>query len=76
MAILYAIIVIAAIVGLIAGLTRVVVTAAIWFVIGLLIQAVFGPAIVSFFAAFGIIVPLGSIPAMTAVIGVIHGFLQ
>lgn len=67
--------VIAAILGIIGGLTRIVVTACVWFVIGLVIQAVFGSVIVSFAAAIGVTIPLESIPAMTAVIGVIHGIL-
>lgn len=42
----YIIIVLAAIIGIISGLTRIVVTAAIWFVLGLFIQVCFGPVIV------------------------------
>lgn len=68
--------VIAAILGLFAGLTRVVITASIWFVLGIVIQSLFGSAIVGFFAAMGITVPFESIPALTAVIGVIHGFIS
>ena len=72
----FIIIVLAAIIGIISGLTRIVVTAAIWFVLGLFIQVCFGPVIVGFAAALGITIPLESIPALTAVIGVIHGFLR
>lgn len=72
----YVIIVLAAIIGIISGLTRIVVTAAIWFVLGLFIQVCFGPIIVGFAATLGITVPLESIPALTAVIGVIHGVLR
>ncbi len=67
--------IIAAILGIVGGLTRVVITACIWFVLGLIVQSVFGPAIVAMASAIGITIPLESIPMLTAIIGVIHGFI-
>lgn len=67
---------IAAAIGIAAGLSKAVISGCVWFVIGLVVQALFGGLIVSLAAAVGITMAASSIPVIFALVGVVVSFAK
>lgn len=67
---------IAAAIGIAAGLSKAVISGCVWFVIGLVVQALFGGLIVSLAAAVGIAMAASSIPVIFALVGVVVSFAK
>lgn len=74
--VIFVILIIGAILGLVAGMTRLVIAGCVWFVIGLGVMHFFGAAIVGFFAAFGLVVSASVIPLVFAAIGIVYSLIN
>lgn len=74
--IIFVILLIAAVIGIMAGLSKAVISGCVWFVIGLVIKSLFGAAIVSFTGSLGISLDPSTIPAIFAIIGIIASFVN
>lgn len=74
--VIFVILIIGAILGLVAGMTRLVIAGCVWFVIGLGVMHFFGAAIVGFFATLGLVVSASVIPLVFAAIGIVYSLID
>lgn len=70
------VLILAAVIGIAAGLSKAVISGCVWFVGGLVVQALFGGIIVSLASAIGISLAASSIPVVFAIIGVVVSFAK
>lgn len=74
--VIFVILIIGAILGLVAGMTRLVIAGCVWFVIGLGVMHFFGAAIVVFLATLGLVVSASVIPLVFAAIGIVYSLID
>ena len=74
--VIFVILIIGAILGLVAGMTRLVIAGCVWFVIGLGVMQFFGAAIVGFLATLGLVVSASVIPLVFAAIGIVYRLID
>lgn len=74
--VIFVILIIGAILGLVAGMTRLVIAGCVWFVIGLGVMYFFGAAIVGFLATLGLVVSASVIPLVFAAIGIVYSLID
>lgn len=74
--VIFMILIIGAILGLVAGMTRLVIAGCVWFVIGLGVMHFFGTAIVGFLSTFGLVVSASVIPLVFAAIGIVYSLVK
>lgn len=74
--VIFVILIIGAILGLVAGMTRLVIAGCVWFVIGLGVMHFFGATIVGFLATLGLVVSASVIPLVFAAIGIVYSLID
>lgn len=74
--VIFVILIIGAILGLVAGMTRLVIAGCVWFVIGLGVMHFFGAAIVGLLATLGLVVSASVIPLVFAAIGIVYSLID
>lgn len=74
--IIFIILIVAAAVGIMIGLSKAVFSGIVWYIIGLIVKNLFGGYLISFAASVGIALDPSTIPVIFAIIGIIATFLK